>query len=89
VITGLCLYRAERDEWMGAVEKSVVHFRPLTEAERTSYLDSNRWDGKSGAYGVQDRDPFVSVVQGSFSNVVGLPLERLESLISQYPALAH
>jgi nucleoside triphosphate pyrophosphatase len=87
VITGLCLYRAERNEWIGAVETSVVHFRPLADAERTRYLDSHRWEGKSGAYGVQDRDPFVSVVQGSFSNVVGLPLERLAVLVSQYPSL--
>lgn len=87
VITGLCLYRAKRNEWLGAVEKSVVRFRPLANAERVAYLDSGRWEGKSGAYGVQDRDPFVSVVEGSFSNVVGLPLERLAVLISQYPCL--
>jgi septum formation protein len=87
VITGLCLYRADRDEWIGAVEQSVVHFRPLADAERASYLDSNRWEGKSGAYGVQDRDPFVAEVRGSFSNVMGLPLERLATLLSQYPSL--
>ncbi|MGC8642221.1 MAG: Maf family protein [Isosphaeraceae bacterium] len=87
VITGLCLYRAERNEWISAVEKSVVRFRPLNAAERARYLDSGRWEGKSGGYGVQDRDPFVSVVEGSFSNVVGLPLERLAALMSQYPSL--
>ena len=59
VITGLCLYRAERGEWVGAVEISVVRFRPLDDAEREAYLDSRRWEGKAGAYGVQDRDPFV------------------------------
>ena len=83
VITGLCLYRAERHEWLGAVETSVVRFRPLSDRERTDYLDSNRWEGKSGGYGVQDRDPFVSVVTGSFSNVVGLPLERLALLLER------
>jgi septum formation protein len=87
VITGLCLYRADNDEWIGSAEKSVVHFRPLTDAERTSYLDSLRWEGKSGGYGVQDHDPFVSVVRGSFSNVVGLPMERLERLLQVYPEL--
>ena len=81
VITGLCLYRAERDEWKGAVEESTVRFRRLSDLERTAYLESNRWEGKSGAYGVQDGDPFVSVVRGSFSNVVGLPLERLKRLL--------
>jgi septum formation protein len=88
VITGLCLYRADRDEWIGAVEVSVVRFKPLSDPERTTYLDSNRWQGKSGAYGVQDRDPFVSVVRGSFSNVVGLPIERLDFLLRAYPEVA-
>lgn len=87
VITGLCLFRAELREWVGAVEVSVVRFKPLTDRERSLYLDSNRWEGKSGAYGVQDRDPFVAVARGSFSNVVGLPMERLEMLLRSFPAL--
>jgi septum formation protein len=87
VISGLCLYRADRMEWIGAVEISVVRFRPLDDREREAYLDSRRWEGKSGGYGVQDRDPFVMVASGSFSNVVGLPMERLAGLLEQYPAL--
>ena len=69
------------------VEVSVVSFRQLSEAERQQYLDSRRWQGKSGAYGVQDRDPFVTVILGSFSNVVGLPMERLASLLEAYSSL--
>jgi septum formation protein len=87
VISGLCLFHAGRQEWLGAIETSVVRFRPLARQEREHYLDSLRWQGKSGAYGVQDCDPFVSVVRGSFSNVVGLPMERLASLLEQYPHL--
>ncbi len=87
VITGLCLHRADRPEWIGATEVSVVRFRPLSDAERRAYLDSGRWEGKSGGYGVQDRDPFVSVLGGSFSNVVGLPMERLAALLAAYPGL--
>ena len=85
VITGLCLYRADRDEWVGAVEVSVVRFRPLTIANATTYLDSGRWEGKSGGYGVQDRDPFVSVVSGSFSNVVGPAHGAARSAAGLYP----
>ncbi len=55
--------------------------------ERAEYLDSGRWQGKSGGYGVQDGDPFVTVVRGSFSNVVGLPMERLATLLRAYPRL--
>lgn len=88
VLTGLCLYQACKGVWIGAVEVSVVRFRTLSDAERQAYLDTGRWEGKAGAYGVQDRDPFVSVVRGSFSNVVGLPLERLAALLDAAPLLA-
>ena len=87
VVTGLCLYLAGRSEWLGAVEVTVCHCRDLTDAERAEHLDSGRWEGKAGAYGVQDDDPFVTVVRGSWSNVVGLPLERLEALLRRYPSL--
>ncbi len=87
VISGLCLYHAGRGEWIGAIEISVVRLRRLEETEREAYLQSGRWEGKSGAYGVQDRDPWVSVVSGSFSNVVGLPMERLADLLERYPSL--
>jgi septum formation protein len=87
VISGICLFRAERREWVGAVDLSVVRFKPLSDRERNDYLDGGRWQGKSGGYGIQDHDPFVAVTGGSFSNVVGLPMERLEHLLRAYPAL--
>ncbi|WP_165227680.1 Maf family protein [Aquisphaera insulae] len=87
VVTGLCLFRPERSVWVGATEVSIVRFRNLSDAERVGYLDSNRWEGKSGGYGVQDHDPFVAVRRGSFSNVVGLPMERLQELLAEHPAL--
>jgi septum formation protein len=87
VISGICLFRGDRHEWIGAVELSIVRFKPLSDQQRIEYLDSGRWQGKSGGYGVQDRDPFVTVVRGSFSNVVGLPMERLAALLETYPRL--
>lgn len=87
VMTGLCLYRADRGEWVGAVDVSTVRFRPLSDEERETFLDSNRWEGKAGAYGVQDQDPFITVSRGSVTNVVGLPMERLAWLFEHYPAL--
>src|SRR5947209_10081048 len=87
VVTGLCLYRADRGDWIGAAEVTVCQCRPLTDLERLDYLDSGLWEGKAGAYGVQDDDPFVSIVRGSWSNVVGLPLERLASLLAEFPRL--
>lgn len=85
VLTALCLLDATRFEWTGAVETSIVRFRPLTNAERQTHLDSGNWQGKAGAYGVQDNDPFVTVIAGTWSNVVGLPMERLAVLLARYP----
>ena len=75
------------DVGIATAEISVVRFRPLSDAERIEYLDSENWQGKSGGYGVQDKDPFVEVVEGSFSNVVGLPMERLADVLQKYPQL--
>lgn len=87
VLTALCLYLAEKREWVGAIETSLVRFRVLTDDERRAHLDSGKWEGKAGAYGVQDDDPFVQVAAGSWSNVVGLPMERLAVLLQRYASL--
>jgi septum formation protein len=81
VITALVLHRAGVDEWLGVVETSVVRMRAMSDTERDAYLDSGDWAGKAGGYGVQDDDPIVSVIAGSWSNVVGLPMERLQAML--------
>lgn len=88
IITGLCLYEVASHEWVGALETSFVRVRAMGDQEFAEFLDSNLWEGKAGAYGVQDDDPFVSLVSGSFSNVVGLPMERLAELLAKYPELS-
>ncbi|MEW6252907.1 MAG: Maf family protein, partial [Planctomycetota bacterium] len=52
-------------------------------AEREAYLRSRDWQGKAGAYGIQDvGDRLVARIEGSFSNVVGLPLERVARMLA-------
>jgi len=76
--TGVCLWRRPTDRQVCWQEKSVVAMKALAPAEIESYLDLGIWEGKSGAYGVQEQnDPYVRVITGSLSNVIGLPLERL------------
>ena len=61
VWTGLCLLDAASRTWRGAAVRSVVRFRALGVEERRAHLDSGRWEGKAGAYGVQDDDPYITV----------------------------
>ncbi len=81
VITGITLIDASTNKRVISHEVTAVRMRTLSDAELDAYLESRAWEGKAGAYGIQDEDdPFVESISGSFSNVVGLPIERLPDL---------
>jgi septum formation protein len=64
-------------------ETTHVTMRPLTDQEVADYLDSGEWVGKAGAYAIQETaDRFVVKVEGSFSNVVGLPIELVGRMLT-------
>ncbi|MEO1498301.1 MAG: nucleoside triphosphate pyrophosphatase [Planctomycetota bacterium] len=48
------------------------------------YVDSGAWEGKAGGFGYQDGLGFVHVTEGSESNVVGLPMERVKELLQRH-----
>jgi septum formation protein len=74
--TGVCLWRRPGDVQVAWQECSLVAFKALGEAELDAYLATRQWQGCSGAYAIQEEgDPFVRVVDGSITNVVGLPME--------------
>ncbi len=77
VITGICLLRGDTLRLSRAVSTCFVR-RP-SKSWLDSYLDSNLWKGKAGAYGIQDSDQLVQLRSGEFSNVMGLPLQLLTS----------
>lgn len=54
----------------------------LSDAALEEYLDSGAWEGKAGAFGYQDRLGWVRVIEGSESNVVGLPMELLAEMLA-------
>jgi septum formation protein len=82
VVTGVCLWIPRSDAAVVAVDSTTVLMRRLSDQQLTEYLDSGLWEGKAGAYGIQDRaDPFVEALEGSFTNVVGLPIERVKDLL--------
>ena len=59
-----------------------VRVARMSEAERTAYLNSGEWQGKAGAYGIQGRfAAYVRSLTGSYTNVVGLPLEPLRRML--------
>ena len=61
---------------------TTVRFKRLTEAEIARYLAAGEWRDKAGGYAIQGRAAaFVAWVGGSYSNVVGLPLQETATLL--------
>jgi len=71
-----------KDDSISFVDTSVVTFRTLTNHEIELYIQSNEWVDKAGAYGIQGlAAEFVSHLDGSFENVMGLPIEKIKGLL--------
>jgi septum formation protein len=76
--SGVCLWIRPGDFQIAWQERSLVEMAKLSEADIESYLKSRKWEGCSGAYSIQmPDDPYLKVVAGSASNVIGLPMESL------------
>ena len=85
VVTGVCLMhlRAHRERLFAVTTD--VRFRKLSRSQIEYYLSRVNPLDKAGAYAIQEHGEFiVEEVSGSFTNVIGLPLERLEVEISVF-----
>lgn len=81
--TGVVLWRRPDDLQLSWQECSRVFFERLTDTQLDEYLATRTWQGCSGAYAIQERDdPYVHVVEGSITNVIGLPMESLARVLS-------
>lgn len=84
VITGVSLVEAGGERRFIRHDVTTVVMRILSHGELEAYLDTDEWKGKAGAYGIQDHgDAFVERIEGSFTNVVGLPMELLARMMSE------
>ncbi len=77
VYTGFALIDRPSNRSLTDVERTAVHFRPLSDDEINSYIATQSPMDKAGAYGIQDFSAlFVDYIEGCFYNVVGFPLTR-------------
>ena len=84
VVTGVCLWDVGTGRTTVRYATTVVRMDDLSDTAIEEYLISNEWQGKAGAFGYQDRLGWVHVVDGSESNVVGLPLELLSEMLRDF-----
>ena len=77
VITGVSIVTKEKTVQFASTSK--VFFTALTDEEIAYYVDAYQPFDKAGAYGIQEWIGFVGVtrIEGSYFNVMGLPIQRL------------
>ncbi|MDH4063937.1 MAG: Maf family protein [Acidobacteriota bacterium] len=69
-----------------AVDVSSVWFAAMTSGDIEGYLATDEWRDKAGAYAIQGRaGRFVARLEGSYTNVVGLPVALVYHLLMRYP----
>ena len=77
VSTAFNLYCKDKIDSLRVVT-SVVKMKRLTDNEIKSYIESNEWKGKAGAYSIQgSAEKFIQFISGSYTNIVGLPLNQV------------
>jgi septum formation protein len=85
VLTGVSLRQGAYE--VGRVETTVVHFRALSEQEVEWYVGSKEGRGKAGAYAIQGlASRFIPRIEGSYANVVGLPVACVTELMTSHLA---
>jgi septum formation protein len=82
VLTGLCVVTPDRTV-VEAVETR-IRMRPLSREEAREYAGLTGATDRAGAYAIQEQaDRCVEEIEGSVTNVIGLPLERLGEILAE------
>lgn len=85
VVTGVCLIHLRSHRQAVFADTTAVKFHRLTSESIQEYVARARPLDKAGAYGIQDQgDLLVENISGSFTNVMGLPVERLREELSAW-----
>lgn len=76
---------AQNDKQSSRLSLTEVTFAPLSTVQINAYLDTGEYVGKAGAYAVQGyAAAFISMLKGSYSGVMGLPLEQTAELLNDF-----
>ena len=82
VITGVAIIHSKT---ISSFSISRVRIKHLTQSEIISYVNSGEPMGKAGAYAIQGQGSFlVESYEGSYSNIVGLPVDMLKILLKKF-----
>lgn len=88
VVTAFCLLNASTGKTIKRVVESSVNIKNLTDKEIADYINTGEPLDKAGAYAAQGIGSFmIEKIQGSYTNVVGLPMEELKKTLKEIGVL--
>jgi len=83
VITGLAIIRLSDSIEIVESDTTTVYPKKMTAEQIAAHIKSESWRDKAGAYAIQETsDEFVEKIEGSLTNVMGLPMELLQRLLT-------
>lgn len=84
VITGVAIWNLKTGHCLTDFDETLVQFKKLSDTQIKEYVATGEPMDKAGAYGIQGlAGDFVDSYEGSYSNVVGLPMELFEKLLKE------
>ncbi len=87
VITGIAIFKASENKLSTGFQITKIDFKKLSPEDIDEYLALDEYRDKAGSYAVQENgDRFVQEINGSYNNVVGLPVKRLRKLLDDFLA---
>jgi septum formation protein len=82
LITGIAIAETNNPKIIIDSDTTFVHFLKLSDNEIIQYIKSNEWKGRAGAYSIKDKASlFIKKINGSSSNVIGLPMHKLFEIL--------
>jgi septum formation protein len=85
VITGIAIIRLRDGIEINESDTTTVYPKKLTIGQIAEHIKGDSWRDKAGAYAIQENgDEFIEKIDGSLTNVMGLPMELLEQLLTKF-----
>ncbi|MHC4619706.1 MAG: Maf family protein [Planctomycetota bacterium] len=85
VITAVAIVGLNDDIEIVESDSTTVYPRKMSDAELAAHIEGGAWRDKAGAYAIQEGgDEFVERIEGSLTNVMGLPMELLGQLLQEF-----
>ena len=84
VYSGLCIWDKESARRSIRVDVSRLKMDNISDDKLEEYLETEQWMGKAGAFGFQDGPDWIQLIAGSPTNVVGLPMELLATMLEEF-----